>query len=135
MALIKWTDDLNLNIKSIDDQHRKLVSMINNFYMHLQQKSNKELIGKLIRDMKEYATVHFADEEQLFDRYGFQESAAHKKKHQDFVDKVTDLEDRFNKGKLILSIEITNFLKTWLTEHIKGTDAGYVKLLQSKGAI
>lgn len=135
MTLIKWTDDLNLNIKNIDDQHRKLVSMINEFYMHLQQKSNKELISKLIRDMKNYTIVHFSDEEKLFDQYGFQESIAHKKEHQDFVDKVNDLEYRFNNGKLVLSIEITNFLKCWLTEHIKGTDAGYVHLLQSKGMI
>lgn len=135
MSLIKWTDDLILNIKSIDDQHRKLVGMINEFYMHLQQKSNKELISKLIRDMKEYTIIHFSDEEKLFDQYDFQESVAHKKTHQYFVEKVADLEDRFNKGKLILSIEITNFLKSWLTEHIKGDDARYIKLLQSKGVI
>ncbi len=132
MILIKWTDDYCLNIKAIDDQHKKLVDMINMFYNEMSKKSNKELISDLISKMKAYTEFHFKTEEELFSKLPYQNSNEHKDKHQDFIDKVTDLENRFIKGKLILSIEITNFLKEWITDHIMVSDKEYAKIYNDK---
>ena len=53
--------------------------------------------------------------------------------HQEFIDKVANLESRFNEGKLIMSIEITSFLKKWMINHIQGSDMHYSKYLAEKG--
>ncbi len=126
MALINWNDSYNLNIEEIDQQHQKLAAMINDFYDQITQKSNKDLISDLIHKMKEYTKIHFATEEKLLHESNYNDLLEHKIKHQAFIDKVSDLETRFNSGKMILSFEITNFLKDWLITHIQKEDKAYV---------
>lgn len=133
MALIKWNEKLSVKINSIDDQHKILINMINEFYEMIGDKSNDELISALIKKMKEYTVVHFSYEEKLFKEYNYSDFETHKKEHQGFVDKVIDLEKRFNDGKIIMSFEITKFLKDWLIKHIQGTDMKYTNFLVRKG--
>ena len=130
MVLIEWTNDLKLGIEDIDMQHKKLVDMINEFYFQLKDKSSKELISKLINDMKQYALVHFETEERYLQQIGFPALEEHKVEHKSFIEKVADVEQRFSAGKLVLSFELTNFLKSWLVHHIKGSDMKYVKLFK-----
>jgi hemerythrin-like metal-binding protein len=118
MALISWTPNLSVGIDSIDEQHLVLIDMLNDFYEHLQKRSNTESIGKLIDGMKEYTFMHFDMEEALMEKFGYPDFATHKKEHELFVEKVVGLEQKFRKGQLVLSFEITNFLKNWLKDHI-----------------
>lgn len=134
MSLIKWNDSLSVKIKSIDDQHKKLVEMINEFYENIRSNSNNESISALINKMKEYTIYHFEFEEKLLETNNYSDIELHKKEHEDFIKKVVDLETRFNEGKLIISFEITSFLKDWLKKHIKGTDMQYSALLVENGA-
>ncbi len=129
MALIEWNDSYNLNIEVIDEQHKKLAKMINDFYDEITQKSNNDLISELIHKMKDYTKVHFKTEEELLHQSNYSELIEHKIKHQAFIDKVTDLEKRFNEGKMVLSFEITNFLKDWLISHIQKEDKAYVSAI------
>ncbi len=133
MKLIEWDENLSVKIDSIDEQHKVLVDMINDFYEKIRTKAANELISELIKKMKNYTVVHFTTEERYFKQYNYPDFEAHKKEHQDFVDKVVDLEKRFNSGKVILSFEITNFLKEWLINHIQGTDMKYTNFLIQKG--
>ena len=133
MALIKWTKELSVDISSIDEQHKILISMINEFYEKISEKSNNELISDLITKMKDYTILHFSVEEKLFEQYNYADFEQHKKQHDGFIKKVSDLEERFNKGEIILSFEITKFLKDWLINHIQGTDKKYTKFFIEKG--
>ncbi len=133
MKLIEWDENLSVKIDSIDEQHKVLVDMINDFYEKIRTKAANELISELIKKMKNYTVVHFATEERYFKQYNYPDFENHKREHQDFVDKVVDLEKRFNSGKVILSFEITNFLKEWLINHIQGTDMKYTNFLIQKG--
>ena len=133
MKLIEWDENLSVKIDSIDEQHKVLVDMINDFYEKIRTKAANELISELIKKMKNYTVVHFATEERYFKQYNYPDFENHKREHQDFVDKVVDLEKRFNSGKIVLSFEITNFLKEWLINHIQGTDMKYTNFLIQKG--
>ncbi|NPA36709.1 MAG: hemerythrin family protein [Chlorobi bacterium] len=84
--------------------------------------------------MKEYINYHFNTEETLLREYGYPDLEKHKLEHKMFVSKVEEFENRFNSGKLVLSLEITGFLKSWLKDHIQGADKDYSKFLTTKGA-
>ena len=101
MSLIEWNDSLSVNIESIDEQHKVLVDMINNFYTHIVDKSNKELMADLIAKMKDYTVYHFSFEEKLLEEHGYVESEKHKEEHQVFIDKVEDLDQIFSKDDLL----------------------------------
>jgi len=133
MAIFTWNNELSVGIESIDRQHMKLVEMINEFYEKIRDKSSSDLISSLIKKMREYALLHFATEEKLFTRLNYPATEEHVNEHKKFVDKVMDLEERYKAGTVILSFEITNFLKDWLVNHIQGTDKEYAGFFMERG--
>jgi hemerythrin len=135
MALFDWNDSFNTGIKEIDEQHKKLVSIVNELHEAMRQKKAKEVIDKSLVELMDYTVYHFSTEERAFDAYGYSGSAAHKKAHAEFVAKVRDLVERQKRGELMLSVEVFNYLVTWVQEHILGVDKKYVPELWGKAIL
>jgi hemerythrin-like metal-binding protein len=133
MAYFNWTDDLSVNIPSIDDQHKKLINMINDFYDSFKSGQSSEKLMELVAGLKEYTSYHFSTEEELLTKHGYPDYDTHKEQHISFVEKVNDVQQRIESGKMVVSVEVTNFLKDWLENHIKKTDREYSSFLVEKG--
>lgn len=133
MSALSWNNSMSVKISSIDNQHQKLIQLVNEFYENISIGSNNELVSKLLKGMKEYALVHFSKEEQYLIEYKYPFYEEHKKEHNYFIGKVNDLENRFNRGKIILSFEITSFLKDWIKKHISEEDKKYSDFLVKSG--
>lgn len=133
MAAFSWNESLSVGVKTIDDQHKKLIELINDFYEHIQSRSNNENISKLISGMSAYIQMHFRTEEEYMQKFNYADFDAHKKEHEIYVGRVKKLEEDFNNGKIIISYEITSFLKDWIKNHIQGTDKKYSSLFIQKG--
>ena len=58
---------------------------------------------------------------------------AHKDKHDKMAVHVIKLKRKFDEGEIANPIQITNFLKEWLSKHIVGTDKEYGPFLNKKG--
>lgn len=133
MDLIKWDDSFSVNVAKIDQQHQKLILMINELHDAMKQGKGKEVLGKIVNGLISYTATHFKTEEDYFNQFGYPETDSHKKEHIAFVQKVSEFKDGFEKGKLSLSIEVMNFLSDWLQNHIKGTDKKYSQFFNGKG--
>ncbi len=133
MGIIKWEDKMSVKVKEIDEQHKKLVNMINELHEAMLERKSKEALGKIIDGLIEYTDIHFKTEEKYFDKFGYPEADAHKKEHQDFVKKVVDFKKGYDEGKLLLSLDVMNFLKDWLVNHIMGSDQKYSDFFNQHG--
>jgi len=133
MALINWDDSLSVNVTEIDKQHQKLISMINELSDAMKQGKGKDIMEKIINGLVDYTVTHFKTEEKYFAQFGYPDTENHKKEHDNFVQKVKDFKDGFEKGELSLSIEVMTFLSDWIQNHIKVTDKKYSKLFNEKG--
>lgn len=133
MGLIQWNDALCLNIAEIDQQHRRLVDMINQLDDAMRQSKGKELLDKILTGLVSYAGSHFRTEERIFDRLGYPETAKHKAEHAAFVKKVSEFKQGFDAGRLGLSMQVMTFLSDWLQHHIKGSDKKYVGFFHQNG--
>ena len=133
MALINWNDSLSVNVAEIDQQHKRLVSLINELHDAMRQGKAKDVLGKIVNSLISYTSIHFKTEEKYFDQFGYPETDAHKKEHADFVEKVTEFKQGFEKGSLGISIEVMSFLSSWLKNHIKVTDKKYSQFFNEKG--
>lgn len=128
MLLIKWNNEkMSVGIELIDNQHKKLIDLINNIMLAIQNQRQIENIENFIEDAVNYAQYHFATEENLFHELDLSEDdiKRHKKEHQDFIDKVNNLYLNLKKDKSIknshgieMSTELFNFLSNWLIHHI-----------------
>jgi hemerythrin-like metal-binding protein len=133
MATINWNDALSVKIESIDVQHRKLIDLINHFYDNVNKQAPKELMFEMIQALKEYTVFHFSTEERYMKLHGFPEYLNHKAEHDAFVTKVLDIEARFKSGKILMTTEITGFIRNWVAKHIMETDKKYSDFLIAKG--
>ncbi len=133
MALFEWKDEMSVNVKEIDSQHKKLVNLLNELHSAMLERKSKEALGKILDELIDYADIHFRTEEKYFDRFGYPETDAHKKEHRDFVEKVLDFRKGYREGRLLLSMDVMNFLKDWLKNHIMGSDQKYSKFFNEKG--
>ncbi len=133
MPLINWEESLSVKVLEIDNQHKKLVGLINALHDAMKERKANEALGGIIEELVNYAINHFRTEEDYFDRLGYLKASAHKKEHKDFVNRVAAFKDDFARNKIMLSMEIMEFLKGWLINHIKKIDMAYSDFFVEKG--
>ena len=124
---IPWGPGLLTGITSIDEQHRVLVDMCNEAHELLQSQSTTESIKRMVRDLMSYALYHFETEEELAIRHGYQagepeQNTIHRLQHRAFASAVADMQTEMSRGNGISVETLFDFLRTWLTQHIQGTD-------------
>ncbi len=134
MALVEWNDSLSVGIHVIDEEHKKLVSMLNELYDGMRAGKGKETLGGILDRLVAYTAAHFKHEEAFFEQTNYPEGETHKKQHEDLTAQVLDIQKRFKTGAAgVLSLEVMNFLRKWLVEHIQGSDQKYTQHLVSNG--
>ena len=90
--------------------------------------------GKILDGLVSYTKFHFEREEQFFAKTGYPNSHAHKKEHDDLTRQVLSVQAKYTGGEVAtLSMEVMDFLKTWLTSHIQGSDQKYSAHLNAHG--
>ncbi len=133
MALVDWKDVYTVNISEVDTQHKKLVQLINELHDAVKMGKAKEIMGKVLNDLVDYTLYHFATEEKYFDAYDYPDSELHKKQHKELVEQVAALQKKYESGERVITIEVMNFLRDWLHDHIVGSDKKFGPYLNSKG--
>ena len=135
MVFFKWTKDLETSIPLVDREHQKLVELLNKLYNAMKRGEGTEVVGEIIGSLKRYTQTHFKNEEKLFEKLGYPKIDEHIKIHNNFVAKIVEFEREFNSGSVALSIDIMNFLRSWLKDHIAGDDQAYARYFKDKGLI
>lgn len=133
MPLIEWIDDYSVGIEEIDNQHKKLVSILNELHESLKWGKGEEQTGAVLDKLVKYTVYHFKYEEKLFDTYDYPDSTEHKRFHTDLVHQVSGYYTSFREGNTGVGLEIYKFLKNWLFDHILGSDKRYAAYLNQKG--
>ncbi len=123
IELIHWKDSFNTGFARVDLQHQELVNLINELYAQLQGKDDThQQLGSIFSKLSNYAADHFSMEETFMKEFAYEGYTAHKEEHTKFIEKITELKDKFLHGDSSVKTEVLNFLKDWLLTHIIGTD-------------
>lgn len=127
-------DKLKLGIKQIDEQHKKLVDMTNDFHNILCKKLEKgwqKEVLLLLVEMVKYSQNHFAYEEKIMKTIGFERFDSHKKRHDEFVQLAASKLEDFEDISPLDAKELLAFLRDWLKGHIAYEDKMYVKPIKA----
>lgn len=130
MAKFIWTDQLNVGIEVIDQQHRRIVEYINQLDDARSNNYSREEIGFLVNEFVDYTISHFGFEESLQEEAGYPFLKAHQKVHELFTKRVADFQTRYNNGEDVTK-GLNSLLVTWLFNHIKRDDNDYVETVKS----
>lgn len=133
MALMDWQETLSVGVPTIDTEHKKLVSLLNDLHTAMREGKSKEAMGVVLNGLITYTATHFGTEEKLMTKHAYPAYAEHKKQHDDLVKQALDVKAAFEAGKTGVNMELMTFLKDWVQTHIVGTDKKLGTYLTSKG--
>ncbi len=131
--LIEWGPNFCIGIREIDDQHKVLVDIINKLYAAFGSTNNKKEIRKNLKELIDYTVYHFGNEEKYFKEFAYKDTPQHIQQHQKFVEKIKNFANEFESGDATVSLDIINFLKDWLINHILKIDSRYVTFFKEHG--
>lgn len=131
--MIQWNDNYTVKVSELDEQHKKLIKMINELSEAMTQGKGKEIIKPILQGLVSYTRVHFQNEEKYFQQFNYSDSSQHISQHQAFIQKINEFQNDYNNGNIGLSIKVMNFLSDWLIKHIQGTDKQYSACFNENG--
>ncbi len=131
--MVEWEDKFSVGISGIDEEHKKLIGILNKAIIASEHNGNTVETLELLGDMIEYSRKHFSMEEAYMLKFKFPEYQLHKNEHLDFTDKTIMNYHNFISGDYQTANEILEYLKQWLVNHIQVTDKKYIDCFKKNG--
>ena len=123
--IFPWSVNFETGIKQIDEQHKKLVGIINLLAANLVNGSADIILNEIFNDLAKYADFHFKEEEKIWLKYFKDDSwhLEHDTTHTSFIEEVVTIKNnKDNKHLDDVIQEIISFLTHWLAYHILESD-------------
>ncbi|MBU1215543.1 MAG: bacteriohemerythrin [Gammaproteobacteria bacterium] len=132
-VFFKWTDEYSVHIKTIDDQHKELVNILNRLFVAVSLREGDKVIAGILDALMSYTQTHFALEERLLKQAKYKDFDAHKEEHRKLLEQLDQLCKKHLMEEKPIYFEMLSFLKRWLKEHIQGVDILYSDDLRQAG--
>jgi hemerythrin-like metal-binding protein len=132
--LVKWRDELSVGVASLDDQHKKMLSLLNQLHDGMMTGRDKISLGDTLKQLISATTMHFKYEEDLLARNGYPDGPAHRIEHAELTRQIHGIRHQYETvGPSAMTIPVMSFLKNWLMAHILGADMRYRSYLTARG--
>lgn len=139
-SYIKWDDRFAIGIPQIDEQHKQLVQLCDDFYKTLMA-TRAELgeeaalnwhdsLTAALKAGVEYVTFHFSAEEKLMLACNYPDYNVHKAQHDEFSKKILTTAKNSDKWTYKDALSYVHFLYDWILSHIAHVDKLYVANLK-----
>ena len=133
MALMTWSEEYSVRIKEFDRQHRQLIELVGEMEAAIGAGSEATLLIPSIRRLALLTREHFSSEEEVMARTNYPDYDVHRLIHHLLGSHLDFYVERFERGEVILNIELLDFLRDWLDKHIMGMDKSYSDYLNAQG--
>ena len=118
MVFMQWSGELEVHNATVDGQHKQLVDALNELAEAVQAGRGAPKLQPTLDFLVIYADMHFSDEENLMRKGSYPDMEPHVAQHRSFIAKAEDLRAQAASGSATLDVELLDFLKDWLLNHI-----------------
>ncbi len=135
---VKWTKNNSVLIDKMDSQHKVLFDITNKVgNAVLSSSDDNDTIIKIVNELLDYTKKHFSEEEEFLEKnsYNLKELKYQKEQHGIFINKIKEFKDGIEIHNKKPSIEIIEFLRDWLINHIDVEDKKYGRELTNKNIL
>ena len=122
--MLEWKDHLSTTIDDVDEQHKKLFKMINDFEQQVRDDRARSGYKDVLEFLGDYVKVHFAAEEKIMEEKQCPTAQESKEAHSKFLNVYSDFVNRFQTEGYSepLAKELLKTTQDWLVKHICGID-------------
>ncbi|WP_019617036.1 bacteriohemerythrin [Psychromonas ossibalaenae] len=122
--LVPWKDEYNIGIALIDEQHKKLMTVVNELINAVNEDLKSEVILSCFDKLYDYTIFHSQSEEQYFYNLDKAETELHKLQHKHFIEQLDNIKQSLKKDHV--SNELLWYLTDWLLIHIQHDDKKFL---------
>ena len=117
---MKWSDQYASGIEQIDDQHKMIFKMAEDFRAALDEGVGERVYGEMLESLDLYVRTHFGFEERCMEKYSCPVAAGNKKAHARFVEVLSGFQQRYTAGGFDRTDarDLVNTVDQWLADHI-----------------
>lgn len=136
MESFHWDDSFLTGVADVDDQHHRLVDVINAFgelVSGQRGEVTQDAINQIFQELEAYTHYHFEEEEAFMDANGIdpRHLTPHIEAHRNFINEVRSLSDKLTPDTPQACEQAMKFLIHWLAYHILGTDQAMSRQIES----
>jgi hemerythrin len=129
----EWKQEYSVGIDSIDQQHKKLLGLINQLQTAVDFSTGEQFEREALDQLIDYTKTHFTYEEGLMEQNGYPDFESHKAQHVKMISRVGEVLAEYEQDQDTAMKNAVIYLKDWLINHINGTDKAYSSFLIGKG--
>lgn len=129
--LIDWDKSFSIGMDEIDDQHKVLFEIINHLWEEVVAREKGSSVVATIEELERYTVTHFTAEESFMRSHHYSKFDTHKQQHDAFIARIRQERAAVEAGATV-SLDLINFLKDWLINHIMVQDKAYAAEFQPK---
>jgi hemerythrin len=121
MKYLEWCGLFEIGIEIIDEQHKKLFNIANDFIdIVSREQVDKDVAFQTLNSLTRYAQSHFRVEEDAASKNGFPVEKLENLTdiHEKLIQEIFDLHTRLSKADQLNINEIKQFIDDWLIMHV-----------------
>ena len=118
MGLIKWKKEYSIGVPKLDNQHKKILKIVNQVFGQQLSQQNEKEIEEILDYLQDYIKVHFKAEEEYMLKHHYAGYEEQRKEHNEFIDRLFEAQKEYFKHGRVTSINIFNFVWDWFSQHI-----------------
>lgn len=122
MPAIEWKREYDVGVRKIDQQHRRIVDVLNELYDLQDSKKSPKRMQRVFQSLRDYIEEHFETEEEYIAAHGCTGADVQKREHESFVDTICSYQKDFLKQKPLALINLFNYIWDWFAHHIVVVD-------------
>jgi len=134
MPFMQWTEMLTIDGDVVDEQHRGLFDAVNAFHEAVAQGHESEAVARTLDYLHAYGERHFSDEERLLADAKFPRLEPHRRQHEQFLQQILAFRGQLLEGGSGLGHSMSQFLGSWLVNHIMVADKAYASFLNGSSS-
>ena len=123
MSLLQWKPEYSVGVRSVDDEHREMIDLINATYEKLISNADTGQVDEYLGEIFSTISMHFALEERLMRNAAYGEYQAHKDDHEVLLDRLRDLMDDYFVDPDSGASRLEQSLSDWFAGHFSTFDA------------
>jgi diguanylate cyclase (GGDEF)-like protein/hemerythrin-like metal-binding protein/PAS domain S-box-containing protein len=132
--IFPWTSDFETGIVLVDEQHERLVQLLNALARNLVSRSDAVSLDAVLHELSDYSEYHFESEEGLMRQFfpGDVLETGHRQAHDGFIQEIERMiAENTAKPAGDAVEEIVAFLSRWLAFHILESDRRMAKVVMA----
>ncbi|SBW11093.1 Methyl-accepting chemotaxis protein [uncultured Alphaproteobacteria bacterium] len=131
--LMVWNREIETGVPQIDDDHRRLVELMNRTHAQMAQGQVPVDAAAVLNAFAELMESHFVREEELMNASTFPHAAAHQRMHRAMLDQLADLRRMVDRKDAAAAREIMKHLAAYLRNHMSEADLAMAAHVKRRG--